>query len=200
VSLLAKSYLGMSASLSVDIHGCSLTAFSDVEVKAVQIVASVIKQTPRFYTLLHVQCEFLPLKGKYEWAVKLVRQAVNCAPSEFGTWEKLTECYIGLGQYENVSAYLALPDPLPTILLLGAPHPQLMSYFHLQRPRRPETLCQPVVHLPPKGTIVEILLERVKTEENYPPLVPATTINLPVTTRQADPTLLRLPAPGLRDA
>ncbi|KAK0496621.1 Chs5p-Arf1p-binding proteins-domain-containing protein [Armillaria luteobubalina] len=28
---------------------------------------------------------------KFEWALKLARQAVNCAPSEFVTWEKLTE-------------------------------------------------------------------------------------------------------------
>ena len=35
-----------------------------------------------------------------EWAVRLARQAVNCAPSEFITWEKLTDLYIDLGQYE----------------------------------------------------------------------------------------------------
>ena len=75
---------------------------SDEEVKAVQIMASAIKQTPQSYTLLHVQCEYLRSKGRHDWAVKLARQAVNCAPSEFVTWEKLTECYIDLGQYENV--------------------------------------------------------------------------------------------------
>lgn len=64
-------------------------------------MASAIKQTPQSYTLLHVQCEFLRSKGKQEWALKLARQAVNCAPSEFVTWEKLTECYIDLGQYDN---------------------------------------------------------------------------------------------------
>lgn len=64
-------------------------------------MASAIKQTPQSYTLLHVQCEFLRSKGKQEWALKLARQAVNCAPSEFVTWEKLTECYIDLAQYDN---------------------------------------------------------------------------------------------------
>lgn len=74
----------------------------DEEVKAVQIMSSAIKQTPQSYTLLHVQSDFLRFKGKNEWALKLAKQAVNCAPSEFVTWEKLTELYIELGQYESV--------------------------------------------------------------------------------------------------
>ena len=79
------------------------------EVKAVQIMANAMKQTPQSYTLLHTQCEFLRSKGKHEWAVKLARQAVNCAPSEFVTWEKLTDIYIDLGQYESVGTrYLYL--------------------------------------------------------------------------------------------
>lgn len=79
------------------------------EVKAVQIMANAMKQTPQSYTLLHTQCEFLRSKGKHEWAVKLARQAVNCAPSEFVTWEKLTDIYIDLGQYESVGTrYLRL--------------------------------------------------------------------------------------------
>ncbi|KAM5532164.1 hypothetical protein V8D89_014189 [Ganoderma adspersum] len=146
-SLLAKSYLGMNE-----------------EVKAVQIMASAIKQTPQSYTLLHVQCEFLRSKGKHEWAVKLARQAVNCAPSEFVTWEKLTECYIDLGQYEN--ALLTL-NSCPMFTYNGRDAHRNLT------PAR--------VHLPPKGTIVEILPERIKTEDD-----------------EADPALLRLPAPGLR--
>jgi predicted Zn-dependent protease len=76
----------------------------DEEVKAVQIMASAMKQTPQSYTLLHAQCDFLRSKGKLDWALKLARQAVNCAPSEFVTWEKLTDLYIDLGQYESVCA------------------------------------------------------------------------------------------------
>ena len=75
-------------------------------------MAAAIKQTPQSYTLLHVQCEFLRSKGKYDWALKLARQAVNCAPSEFVTWEKLTECYIDLGQYENVrTVFIIMLNP-----------------------------------------------------------------------------------------
>lgn len=66
-----------------------------------------MRQTPQSYTLLHVQCDFLRSKGKHEWALKLARQAVNCAPSEFVTWEKLTDIYMDLGQYDSVG-YLQL--------------------------------------------------------------------------------------------
>jgi tetratricopeptide (TPR) repeat protein len=106
-SLLARSYIGMSEVYSFQ---CSLLRgllvvcyFIDEEVKAVQIMAAAMRQTPQSYTLLHAQCDFLRSKGKLEWAVKLARQAVNCAPSEFVTWEKLSDLYIDLGQFEAVS-------------------------------------------------------------------------------------------------
>ncbi|KAK7684982.1 hypothetical protein QCA50_011817 [Cerrena zonata] len=146
-SLLAKSYIGMNE-----------------EVKAVQIMASTMKQTPQSYTLLHVQCDFLRGKGNYEWALKLAKQAVNCAPSEFVTWEKLTDIYIDLAEYE--SALLTL-NSCPMFTYNGRD-----AHRNLPASR---------IHLPPKGAIVEILPERTKTEED-----------------DADPALLRLPAPGLR--
>ncbi|KIJ27347.1 hypothetical protein M422DRAFT_271491 [Sphaerobolus stellatus SS14] len=82
-SLLAQSYIGMNE-----------------EVKAVQIMSQTLKDHPVSYTLLHTQCDFLRSKGKLDWALKLAKQAVNCAPSEFTTWAKLTECYIDLGNFE----------------------------------------------------------------------------------------------------
>lgn len=68
-------------------------------------MAAAMRQTPQSYTLLHAQCDFLRSKRKYEWALKLARQAVNCAPSEFVTWEKLTDLYIDIGQYDSVRRY-----------------------------------------------------------------------------------------------
>ena len=65
-------------------------------------MSTAMKETPQSYLLLHIQCDFLRSKGKSEWALKLARQAVNCAPSEFVTWEKLTEIYIDLGEYDSV--------------------------------------------------------------------------------------------------
>lgn len=64
-------------------------------------MASAIRENPQSYTLLHAQCDFLRSKGKLEWAAELAQHAVNCAPSEFVTWAKLTEVYIELGQYES---------------------------------------------------------------------------------------------------
>lgn len=62
---------------------------------------NAIKVTPQSYSLLHVQTDFLRSKGKLEWAQKLAKEAVNCAPSEFSTWAKLTECFIDKDQWES---------------------------------------------------------------------------------------------------
>ncbi|KAI0056611.1 chaps-domain-containing protein [Artomyces pyxidatus] len=131
-SLLAKAYIGMNE-----------------EVKAVQIMANAMKQTPQSYLLLHTQCEFLRSKGKNEWALKLARQAVNCAPSEFVTWEKLTEIYIDLGQFE--SALLTL-NSCP------------MFTFNGRDAHRNLTAAR--LHLPVKSSVAEILPEREKTEDD----------------------------------
>ncbi|GAA5936751.1 uncharacterized protein JCM15063_001974 [Sporobolomyces koalae] len=82
--LLAQSYLGMNE-----------------EVKAVRVLQSALQNHPQSYSLLHVQCDFLRKKGKNDWALKLAKQAVNCAPSEFVTWAKLTEVNIELGRYSD---------------------------------------------------------------------------------------------------
>ncbi|KAN0059672.1 bud site selection protein [Thecaphora frezii] len=83
-ALVARAYIGMNE-----------------EIKAVQVMHTALQQTPQSYALLHVQVDFLRTKGKHEWALKLAKQAVNCAPSEFVTWAKLTECYIELGEWES---------------------------------------------------------------------------------------------------
>jgi len=105
--LLAKSYIGMCKSiLHLFQTVAHLAPFEDEEVKGVQIMNNALNDSNHSYTLLHVQCEFLRSKGKHEWALKLARQAVNAAPSEFVTWEMLTQVYIDLGEYENVGDLL----------------------------------------------------------------------------------------------
>ncbi|KAG8216377.1 Chs5p-Arf1p-binding proteins-domain-containing protein, partial [Butyriboletus roseoflavus] len=146
-SLLAKSYIGMNE-----------------EVKAVQIMSAAMKRTPHSYTLLHVQSDFLRSKGRAGWALKLAKEAVNCAPSEFVTWEKLTELYIDAKDYE--SALLTL-NSCP------------MFTYNGKDAHRPIPTSR--VHLPFKRQISDILPEKQKTEDD-----------------EADPALLRLPAPGLR--
>lgn len=146
-SLLAKSYLGMNE-----------------EVKAVQIISTAIRHTPRSYTLLHVQSDFLRSKGQIDWALKLAKEAVNCAPSEFVTWEKLTELYIDGKDYE--SALLTL-NSCPMFTYNGRDTHRAIPTSR--------------VNIPVKRQISDLLPEKQRTEDD-----------------EADPALLRLPAPGLR--
>lgn len=83
-ALVAQAYIGMNE-----------------EIKAVQIMHHAIKETPHSYSLLHVQCDFLRSKSKPDWAAKLAQESVNCAPTEFSTWAKLTECYVELERWEE---------------------------------------------------------------------------------------------------
>lgn len=80
--------------------GLRLTT-TDEEVKAVQVLHAAIKQSPQSYALLHVQADFVRSKGRPEWALELARTAVNCAPSEFQTWAKLTEIHMELEQWTD---------------------------------------------------------------------------------------------------
>lgn len=131
-SLLARSYIGMNE-----------------EVKAVQIMSAAMKHTPHSYTLLHVQSDFLRSKGRPDWALKLAREAVNCAPSEFVTWEKLTELYIDTKDYE--SALLTL-NSCP------------MFTFNGRDAHR--ALVPAKVHLPFQRQIGDILPEKTKNDDD----------------------------------
>jgi tetratricopeptide (TPR) repeat protein len=166
-SLLAKSYIGMCESAIPFFRAAAYPVRFEVEeVKAVQIMNNSMNDTNQSYTLLHVQCEFLRSKGKYEWALKLARQAVNSAPSEFVTWEMLTQVYIDLGEYENVgsfSIYACFRKAEIHQALLTLNSCPMFTYNGRDAHRQ---LPAARVHLPPKGTIVEILPERQKTEED----------------------------------
>ena len=86
-------------------RGLTSIAQTDEEVKAIQILSAALHQNPQSYALLHAQVDFLQSKGRADWALKLAKQAVNCAPSEFVTWAKLTEVYIDLGEYDSVRVF-----------------------------------------------------------------------------------------------
>ncbi|KAJ7443498.1 Chs5p-Arf1p-binding proteins-domain-containing protein [Mycena galericulata] len=125
-SLLARAYLGMNE-----------------EVKVLQIMSAALHGAPgrpASYMLLH---------GLANWALKLARQAVNAAPSEFVTWEKLPEVYVELGMFE--SALLTL-NSCP------------MFTFNGRDAHRQLTASR--VHLPFHRSIGEILPDRVKTEDD----------------------------------
>ncbi|KAF9188645.1 hypothetical protein BGZ50_001224 [Haplosporangium sp. Z 11] len=155
-SLLAQSYIG-----------------SDEELKAINVLYEALKQFPQSYALLHVQADFLRGKGKLEMALRLAKQAVNCAPSEFTTWAKLTEVYIDLGDYE--SALLTLNScPMFTF-----------NERDLQRMPKPAK-----AHLPIRNDIDLSLIDDETGREHEATLAAIELV--------ADPALLRLPAPSLR--
>ncbi|KAF9920865.1 hypothetical protein FBU30_009187 [Linnemannia zychae] len=146
-SLLAQSYIG-----------------TDEELKAINVLYDALKQMPQSYALLHVQADFLRGKGKLEMALRLAKQAVNLAPSEFITWAKLTEVYIDLGDYE--SALLTL-NSCP-----------MFTFSERDLQRMPKAAK---AHLPIRSDIDLSLIDDETGREN-----------------EADPALLRLPAPSLR--
>ena len=83
-ALTAKAYIGMNE-----------------EILAIRTLNRALTVSPQSWPLLHVQVDFLRSKQKFDWAMKLARQAVECSPSEFVTWAKLTDCLIDIEDYEG---------------------------------------------------------------------------------------------------
>ncbi|GAA94382.1 uncharacterized protein L969DRAFT_105184 [Mixia osmundae IAM 14324] len=83
-SLLAKAYISM-----------------DEEIKGIQVLHRALQDHPQSYPLLHVQTDFLRSKGEHAWALRLATKAVNCAPSEYVTWAKLTDVHMDLKQWKE---------------------------------------------------------------------------------------------------
>lgn len=73
---------------------------ADEEVKAVSLLYDTIKLLPLDSGLLDVQAQFCMSKGRYDLALECAKRAVNSAPSEFTTWERLAQVYLKLEQYE----------------------------------------------------------------------------------------------------
>ena len=96
----------------------------DEEVKAVRLLKEAIEELPMDYSLLDCQATFLQSKGNLEWASPLAQRAVIAAPSEFGTWSKLAEIYVGLEQWD-----------LALLTLNSCP---MFTYTDKDAPRMPE--------------------------------------------------------------
>jgi hypothetical protein len=96
----------------------------DEEVKAVRLLKEAIEELPMDYSLLNCQATFLQSKDNLEWAEPLAQRAVIAAPSEFGTWSKLAEIYVGLEKWE-----------LALLTLNSCP---MFTYTDKDAPRMPE--------------------------------------------------------------
>ena len=112
----------------------------DEEVRAVELLKEAIEELPMDYSLLDCQASFLQSKDNLEWALPLAQRAVIAAPSEFGTWSKLAEIYVGLEQWD-----------LALLTLNSCP---MFTYQDKDAPRMPE----------PARVLLPVLAETVLDE------------------------------------
>ena len=73
---------------------------ADEEVQAVRLMFDALQDVPMDYALLDCQASFCQGKGEGEMALECAKRAVTAAPSEFSTWARLAEVYVGLEQWD----------------------------------------------------------------------------------------------------
>ena len=117
---------------------------ADEEVQAVKLLNDAIEQLPMDYSLLDCQATFCQSKGRLEWALECAKRSVTAAPSEFGTWAKLAEIYVGLEQWD-----------LALLTLNSCP---MFTYQDKDSPRMPE----------PARVLLPVLPESMLDEINEP--------------------------------
>lgn len=76
------------------------------------------------YSLLDCQSAFCQSKGRLDWALDCAKRGVTAAPSEFGTWARLAEIYVGKEQWD-----------LALLTLNSCP---MFTYQDKDAPRMPE--------------------------------------------------------------
>ena len=113
---------------SKDVEVSSLLAqvlvSGDEEVQAVRLLHDALQDVPMDYSLLDVQASFCQVKGEGELALECAKRGVTAAPSEFGTWARLSEVYIWREQWD-----------LALLTLNSCP---MFSYQEKDSPRMPE--------------------------------------------------------------
>ena len=118
---------------------------ADEEVQAVKLLNDAVEQLPMDYSLLDCQATFCQNKGRLDWALECAKRSVTAAPSEFGTWAKLAEIYVGLEQWD-----------LALLTLNSCP---MFTYQDKDSPRMPE----------PARVVLPVLPESMLDEINEPP-------------------------------
>lgn len=82
------------------------------EAQAVRVLHDAIKEAPMDYVMLDTQAEFLKNKAmspthpelkeeRLKWALGCADRSTIAAPSEFGTWARLSEIYLAMEDWEN---------------------------------------------------------------------------------------------------
>ena len=73
---------------------------ADEEVQAVRLMYDALQDVPMDYALLDCQASFCQTKGEGQMALECAKRAVTAAPSEFTTWARLAEVYVGMEQWD----------------------------------------------------------------------------------------------------
>ena len=97
---------------------------ADEEVQAVKLMHDAIEELPMDYSLLDCQSTFCQSKSRLDWALECAKRSVTAAPSEFGTWARLADIYVGLEQWD-----------LALLTLNSCP---MFTYQDKDAPRMPE--------------------------------------------------------------
>ena len=113
----------------------------DEEVKAVQLLHSAVQELPMDYSLLDCQADFCNKKGRSDLALDIAKRGVIAAPSEFNTWARLAEVYVGQEQWEL--ALLTL-NSCPMFTYQDKDAPRLPEPSRVSLPLAPETLCDEI--------------------------------------------------------
>lgn len=92
--------------------------------QAIKLLHDAIEELPMDYSLLDCQSSFCQSKGRLDWSLECAKRSVTAAPSEFGTWAKLAEVYVGLEQWD-----------LALLTLNSCP---MFTYQDRDAPRMPE--------------------------------------------------------------
>ncbi|KAL8838771.1 MAG: hypothetical protein Q9176_004844 [Flavoplaca citrina] len=117
---------------------------ADEEVQAVKLMHDGIARLPMDYSLLDCQATFCQSKGRLDWALECAKRGVTAAPSEFGTWARLAEVYVGLEQWD-----------LALLTLNSCP---MFTYNDKDFPRMPE----------PAHVLLPVLRESILDEIDEP--------------------------------
>lgn len=106
-----------------------------------KLLHDAIEELPMDYALLDCQSSFCQSKGRLDWALECAKRSVTAAPSEFGTWAKLAEIYVGLERWD-----------LALLTLNSCP---MFTYQDKDTPRMPDPAR---IHLPvlPESALDEI--------------------------------------------
>jgi hypothetical protein len=113
---------------------------ADEEVQAVRLLHGALQDVPMDYALLDCQAAFCQSKGEGEMALECAKRSVTAAPSEFTTWARLAEVYVGLEQWD-----------LALLTLNSCP---MFTYQDKDSPRMPQ----------PSRVLLPILAESVLEE------------------------------------